>query len=303
MKVLIAGASGLIGSEIRRQLAHTGHEVGILTRPGSHSDSGSTPTWQWQPTTAEIDPESVEWADAVISLNGTSIAKLPWTKSRRRSILESRVSSTRTLARAIAASTEPPAAWVSASAVGFYGSRPGERLTEQAASGEGFLAAVTRRWEAATHAAADSTRIAHARTGIVLSTRAALGPLVTLAKFGLAGRLGSGRQHWPWVSLSDEAAAYVYLATESEIAGPANIAAPSGATSEQVTRAVTRVLRRPHLLPAPAWALRMALGTAADDLLLADQHVVPQRLTEDGFVFGDDDLARTVDEAVAARGE
>ncbi|MCD7101062.1 TIGR01777 family oxidoreductase [Pseudoclavibacter sp. 13-3] len=299
MKVLIAGASGLIGSEIRQQLTDTGHEVGVLTRPGSRPRPDSTLSWQWQPAAGELDPAAIEWADAIVSLNGTSIAKLPWTRSRRHGILTSRIESTRTLARAIAASAAPPKAWVSASAVGFYGSRPGERLTEQADAGEGFLAEVTRRWEAATNAATESTRVAHARTGIVLSTRAALGPLVALAKFGLAGRLGSGRQHWPWVSLRDEAAAYVHLATASEIAGPANIAAPSGATSEQVTRAVTRALRRPHVLPAPAWALRAVLGAAADDLLLADQQVVPERLTGEGFVFGDDDLNRAVREAVS----
>lgn len=287
----MAGASGLIGTEVRRQLVRHGHEVRTLVRRPIRDAA----EWQWDPAAGQVPAEAIEWADAVIGLSGSNLARLPWTHGYKRTILRSRTGPARTLATAIRASQDPPAVWVNASASGIYGHRPGEQLTEASARGTGFLSEVVARWERAAQAD-ERTRVVHARTGIVLALRGALRPLMVTTRLGLAATIGNGRQHWPWISLRDEARAIVHLATGSTLAGPVNLAGPVPATSREITRELAHAMRRPHLFGLPGWALRAGLGTAADDLLLADQHVAPQALVSDGFGFEH----TTVEGAIAA---
>ena len=322
MKVLLAGGSGMVGTAVLAVLRERGHEPRLLVRRSAGDGEVG-----WDPACGELPSEAVAWADAVVSLNGASLTRLPWTRGYRREILGSRVAATALIAKSIAATTgdrspasgEPgrgrgagddessqipedgvgPKVWVSASAVGIYGSRPGETLTEDSPRGAGFLADVVAAWEEAAAPASAATRVVLARTGVVLGPGGALMPLTRLARCGLGGRVGSGRQHWPWISLTDEARAIVHLLEASTLAGPVNLVAPTPATAIDVTRAVARALRRPHVVPAPAWALRAALGDAARDLLLADQFVVPARLSGDGFEFAHTDLVAAVAAGVA----
>lgn len=291
MRILLTGASGLIGSELRRRAA-AAHEVRTLVRrPASDPRE-----YRWDPASGALPIAAIEWADAVISLSGASLSRLPWTASYRAELRESRVTSTAVLARAIAAAARPPSVWVSASAVGIYGDRPGVTLTEQSGRGAGFLADLVTEWEGATAPAAGRTRIVHARTGLVLARRGALKPLILTTRLGLGATVGDGRQMWPWMGLADEARAMLHLASVSELAGPVNLVGPAPATSREITTELASALRRPHLLRLPAFALRAGMGLAAQELLLADQHVVPAALLQDGFVFE----TPTVADAVAA---
>lgn len=291
MRILLAGASGMIGSEVSRR-ATPEHEVRTLVR---RPDLGRT-EYRWDPTVGLLPPEAVEWADAVISLSGASLSRLPWTRAYRAEILRSRTDATSTIARAIAASAQPPSVWVSASAVGFYGDRPGEELSEDSARGTGYLADVVGAWEQATASAAGSTRIVHARTGLVLAREGALKPLILTTRLGLGAAVGNGRQSWPWIGLADEARAMLHLVAHSTISGPVNLVGPTPATSNEITVALARQLRRPHLFRLPRFALKAAMGVAAQELLLADQNVRPHALLQDGFTFID----QTVPDAVAA---
>ena len=278
MKVLVAGGSGLIGQAVLEVLLQRGFEVRQLVRTPPVDDHQLL----WDPDRGELPIPAVTWADAVISLNGASLTKLPWTSAYRRQILDSRLVPTGLIARTIAAAEPKPKVWVSASAVGVYGNRPGEVLTEDSPRGSGFLADVVAKWEQATWPAVGRTRVVLARTGVVLGRGGALSPLVGLARHGLGGNIGNGRQHWPWISIDDEARAIVHLVADSQLTGPVNLTAPESATAGDLTRAVARILHRPHLVPAPAWVLRTALGEAAGELLLADQQVRPARLLGEG---------------------
>jgi uncharacterized protein (TIGR01777 family) len=229
----------------------------------------------------------------VVNLSGASIGHLPWTKPYRRQIMESRVQATRTLTDAMRRASSPPAVLVNASAVGVYGNRPGEELTEESAPGRDFLATVVTAWEAEARLAPAGTRVVMARTGLVLAKGGALKPLLPIVKAGLGGPLGRGTQNWPWVSLHDEAAAIVHLLT-SGLSGPVNIAGPTPASSNAVIRAVAAALRRPFLVPVPEFVLTLALQDAARQLLLADQRVSSAKLQADGFTF----THRTAPEAV-----
>ncbi|NQX33911.1 TIGR01777 family oxidoreductase [Herbiconiux sp. VKM Ac-2851] len=281
--VLIAGGSGFIGTELTRQLRAEGHTVLILVRRPAR-----TPTERsWDPEARWIPSAVVEGADAIVNLSGASISKLPWTLPYKREILQSRVLATSTLADAIARAENPPSVFISGSAVGFYGDRPGETLTEASPLGTGFLAKVTDAWERAAAPAAARTRLVTARTGLVVGKGGgALKPLTLLAKLGLAGPVGSGEQIWPWISLYDEAAALRYLLT-SDLSGPVNLVGPRPAPASEVVRTLAEDLHRPYWLPAPAWALKAALADAGRDLLLADQDVSAQKLLFNGFTFRD----------------
>ena len=294
MKVLIAGASGLIGTALAQTLRDGGHEVRTLVRRPPRNVA----EYSWQPDEGTLAPEPIAWADGVVSLSGAALGRLPWTAGYRRTLYRSRVDSTRTLATAIAASPEPPSVWVSGSAVGYYGDRPGEPLTEDAAPGDGFLAGLVSRWEEATAAARPRTRVVTARTGIVLAQGGALQPLFLTTRLGAGARIGTGRQRWPWISLTDEARAIVHLLTGSDLAGPVNLAAPHPASAADITRELARAMRRPHLLRLPARLLELVMGEPAEELLLADQHVVPRRLLDDGFDFQQPDLSEAITAAL-----
>lgn len=296
MRVLLAGSSGMIGGELRAQLAAAGHEVRRLVR----REPSAPDEFLWDPAERTVDVALFDWADGVVNLSGSSLQRLPWTRATKRRILSSRLQATATLTDGMRRADEPPAVFVSGSAVGYYGDRPGEELTEASAKGDGFLADVVDAWEAAARLAPEATRVALARTGVVIGRGGALKPLLPIAKAGLGGPLGSGRQHWPWVSLHDEAAALVHL-LGSGLEGPVNIAGPTPATAGEVVKALAQAVRRPYGFPVPAFALRLALQDAAQELLLADQRVVPQKLLDDGFVFRDPTVQDAMDRLVEVR--
>nr|WP_240614457.1 TIGR01777 family oxidoreductase [Amnibacterium flavum] len=281
MRVLIAGASGLIGTELQRQLTEAGHEIRTLVRREPKSPTEFT----WAPDAKILDFRLLDEVDAVINLSGASLNHLPWTAGYREQILRSRVKATQALVEAMAMTSSPPPVFLSGSAVGIYGDRPGTRLTEDAAPGEGFLPDVVEAWEAAASLAPDKTRTVFLRTGLVLAPKGgALDPLRLLTKLGISGPLGTGGQHWPWISLHDEAAAIVHLLT-SDLSGPVNLAGPTPATASRIGARLAADLHRPFAIPVPEKVIELALRDAGRELLLASQKVVPARLLADGFAF------------------
>ena len=279
LRVLVAGASGFIGTELVRQLEEAGHDVIQLVR--GQAGPGQK---QWNPTFGEIDLELVGSADAIISLGGASIAKIPWTPAYKRKLLSSRVEVTSTLVKAMHAVDTPPATFLSASAVGFYGDRPGETLTEQSPKGTGVLADIVDRWEAEAIAAPASVRVVRFRTGLVVGEGGAFGPLGFLTKVGLGARIGSGNQYWPWIALYDEAAAIRHLLT-SKLSGAVNLEGQVPATSERITRRLAKVMHRWHPWIIPSFVITTAMGDAGRELLLPSTRIIPKRLLDDGFVF------------------
>ncbi|QWT23480.1 TIGR01777 family oxidoreductase [Subtercola sp. PAMC28395] len=293
--VLIAGGSGFIGTEVSRQLRSSGHVVVNLVRhPTHHPDER-----MWDPDAGWLNPETIERADAVINLSGASISRLPWTLAYKRVILESRVNATSTLASAITKAKNPPTVFLSGSAVGYYGNRPGELLTEASPIGEGFLPKVVDAWEAASRLAEPATKVTNFRTGVVIGKGGLVATLRRIALLGGAGPLGTGEQHWPWISLHDEAAAIVHL-LGSDLTGPVNLAAPTPATASEVMRAIAELVHRPYWLPAPAWAIKGALADAGRELILSDQNESSQLIVADGFTFRDTSLDDTLAAALAS---
>jgi uncharacterized protein (TIGR01777 family) len=295
LTVLISGGSGLIGTELKRQLREDGHRVLSLVRRRPRSENEVN----WAPSAHTIDFSVMDRVDAVVNLSGSSLSRLPWTKQYRKQILASRVQCTKTLAEAMNAVPEPPRVFLSASGVGFYGDRPGVRLTEESAKGAGFLAGVTEVWERAAQLAPEATRVVTLRTGIVIGNGGVLTPLVPLTRLGLGARFGSGGQHWPWIGLHDEAAAIRHLLTSS-LSGPVNLVGPTPATSDRITRLVAERLHRWYNLVIPERVLTIALQDAARDLLLASQRAVPERLLADGFRFRHGTVEEALDAQFAA---
>lgn len=287
MHVLVAGGSGLIGTAVMAECHQRGWEARVLSRATMVAESG----WSWEPHGPGVPPEALLWADAVVNLAGSSISQIPWTAKRKRSIMDSRVASTDMLVDAFHASARPPRVLVSGSAVGFYGDRPGEELTEASAAGTGFLRDVTVAWEGSAAAAGDVTRVALARTGLVLSARGGVLPLIVGSTRWFVGtRFGTGAQVWPWISVRDEARALVHIIETEACIGAVNLVAPVTNTSDDITKAVAHRLHRPRLFPAPAWMISAALGSAGRELLLADQNVLPAVLVSSGFEFVDQSL-------------
>jgi len=288
MRVLVAGASGFIGTELCRQLEADGHTVLRLSRSAPKGKN----QYRWSPSAALVDPEAIESADAVVNLAGATTGRIPWTPGYKREILASRQNGTRTLTAAIGAATHAPKIFLSGSAVGFYGDQPGVPLTESAAKGAGFLSDVVEAWEQAAHLAPSGTRVVTFRTGLVVGRGGAFTPLIPLTNLGLGARMGSGRQDWPWVALYDEAAAIRHLLT-STLVGAVNIAGPEAATSARVTHALAQALHRWDPFIVPTFALKL-LGDAGNDLLLTSEHVIPQKLLADGFVFRYDSVEKAI---------
>jgi uncharacterized protein (TIGR01777 family) len=291
MRILIAGASGLIGTALCRRLSGHGHDVVRLVR----REPTATDERNWSPESGIIDPAAMDGVDAVVNLSGASLSRLPWTRRYRAEILRSRVTATRTLADAMVASSRPPAVFVSGSAVGIYGDRPGLVLDEDSLRGSGFLADVVDAWEKAAALVPEGVRVVTVRTGLVVARGGgALKPVIPLTRIGAGGPLGPGTQYWPWISLADEVAAIEHL-LEADVAGPVNLAGPVPATSDELLRSVARHMHRPYVLRVPARLIELTLGDAGRELLLASQKVSAQRLIDSGFGF----THRTVDEAVS----
>jgi uncharacterized protein (TIGR01777 family) len=280
MRVSITGATGLIGSALVPALVRDGHDVARVGR------TSGVPL-RWDPGTGHVDPEAVAGRDALVHLAGESIASGRWSEARKARIHESRSRGTRVLAEAAARTDPRPAVLVCASAIGFYGDRGEEVLTEASPAGRGFLPEVCRAWEEACAPARDAgIRVAHLRFGMVLSPRGgALARMLLPFRLGAGGVVGSGRQWWSWVALDDVVGAIRHALLTPPVDGPINVAAPNPVTNAEFTRTLGRVLRRPTLVPVPAFAARLAFGEMADALLLASVRVLPRRLQETGFAF------------------
>jgi uncharacterized protein (TIGR01777 family) len=284
VRILVTGASGLVGSALVRCLEAEGHTITCLVRRPPRPGGSQV---LWNPELGSLDAALVEAADALVHLAGESIAAGRWTRARKAGIRDSRVKVTRRLCESLATFSRPPRVVVCASAIGYYGDRSDEVLTEESPPGSGFLAEVCREWEAACELAVRrGIRVVNLRTGMVLSAAGGVLPRMLLPfRMGLGGRIGSGRQYMSWIALEDLVGVIVHALTCDRLAGPVNAVAPNPVTNHEFTRTLGRVLHRPTFLAVPAWAARLAFGEMADTLLLASGRVVPARLAASGFVF------------------
>ena len=285
MIVAVTGSSGLVGSALLPELAARDHRVLRVVRP--QSSAAGADTIRWDPAAGALDAAALEGVDAIVHLAGASVAAGRWNAAHKRRILESRTLPTRLLADACARLGRPPRVLVAASATGWYGARGDESLDEDSTAGAGFLAEVCRAWEAASEPAARAgVRVVTLRIGIALSRRGgALAALLTPFRLGLGGPIGSGRQWMSWIALDDLIGAILHSLTTESLRGPVNAVAPTPVTNREFGRTLGRVLRRPALLPLPAFAARLLLGEMADELLLASQRIRPMRLEATSFAF------------------
>lgn len=286
LRVLISGAGGLIGGALAPLLTTGGHSVVRLAR--AESARGGL---RWNPTAGEIDPAALEGFDAVVHLAGESVARR-WSAEQKTKILNSRVQGTRLLAETLAKLQRPPKTFLCASAVGYYGDQGERPCDESSPSGSGFLAEVCRAWESAADAArAAGIRTVHARFGVVLSPAGgALAKMLPPFRYGLGGRLGTGKQGMSWIALDDAVGAVHHLLMTDRASGPVNVVAPQPVTNAEFTRTLGRVLVRPTVFPVPAAAARLAFGAMADEMLLGGQHVAPRGLEAAAYRFRFPDL-------------
>jgi len=283
MRIAVTGASGLVGGALLPFLSGGGHQIvrlvrGTPTTPDEH---------RWSPESGIVDVDRHGPIDAVIHLAGENVAGRRWTPSFKARIRDSRVGPTRALARSLAAATHTPAVLISASAIGLYGDRGDETLTEASAAGTGFLASVCQEWEAAASPASDAgIRVVHARFGIILDARGgALAKMRLPFSLGLGGPLGTGRQYYSWVSMEDVLGALLYATTRDDLRGPINVTSPQPVTNAEFTRTLGRVLKRPAVIPVPALALTALFGEMAQAELLGSKRVLPAALERAGFEF------------------
>lgn len=292
MRVVIAGSSGLIGTALVSDLRSAGHDVLRLVRkaPAAPDERG------WDPPAGRIDDGTFDGVDAVINLNGVGIADRPWSGARKQLVRDSRTVPTEVLASAVADHGVP--AFLSGSAVGYYGDTGGRAVDESAPSGSGFLAEVCREWEAATQKAQEAgARVVLLRTGLVLSPAGGLlGTLRPLFKAFLGGRLGSGTQYQPWISLDDEVGGVRFALEHDSIVGPVNLTGPTPVTNAQFTRALAAAVGRPTSIPVPAFAIKGVLGAMGEEMLLSGQRAIPAKLQAAGYQF----RHHAVSEALAA---
>jgi uncharacterized protein (TIGR01777 family) len=287
MKVLVSGATGLVGSHFTRLAQAAGHECVALTRsPRTAEDIG------WDPEQQRLDPRHLLDFDAVVHLAGDNIGQGRWTAAKKRRIRDSRVRGTELLCRTLAQLERRPATLVSASAIGYYGDRGDEVLTEQSPPGSGFLADVCRQWELATQPAADAgIRVVNGRIGVVLAADGgALKQMLVPFRLGVGGVIGSGRQVISWISIDDLVAAILFLLQHEQVSQAVNLVAPTPVTNREFTKALGQVLNRPTIVPTPAFAIRLALGEMADELLLSSARVLSHKLTAAGFTFQHPDI-------------
>ncbi len=319
-RIVIGGASGLIGSSLCDSLVSRGDDVLKLVRytpdksgadtafwwdpstgtmiRGAPAEGGSDVSFHWDPVGGTLNPDALEGADAVVVLNGVPIGEKKWTEERKQLILSSRTNAVGTVARTMAAMADPPAVLVTASAVGIYGDRGDEVLDESSSRGEGFFADVCTSWEQAAQPASDAgVRVVHSRTGIVLSGRGgALGEMVPPFKLGIGGRIGDGKQWWSWVSDADCIAAFQHC-IDTDISGAVNLVAPNPVTNAEFTKALGKALHRPTFLPTPKLALKAKLGgELAEAIGYVSHRVQPKALLDAGFEFQHE----TIDQALSA---
>lgn len=289
MRVAVTGSTGFVGRALLRGLLNAGHEPVRVVRSAAPDSIDSV---RWDPAQGRLDPADLDGIDAVVHLAGESIGRRRWSEAQKRLIRDSRTDSTALLAETLAGAESGPGLLISASAVGFYGSRGDEVLDETSAGGDDFLASVCRDWEAAADPArAAGIRVVHPRIGVVLGpSGGALGNLLPLFRLGLGGRIGDGSQWVSWITLPDLAAALVWL-LDAEVEGPVNLTAPAPVTNLELTRTLGRVLRRPARLPAPKPALWARLGRElAEALLYSSTRALPEVLKRHNFPFAHPDL-------------
>jgi uncharacterized protein (TIGR01777 family) len=288
MTILVAGGTGFLGTALSERLRADGHRVIVLTRrPRTLHEI------QWSPAERPLHedrpPEwirAIDGADAVINLAGESIAGRRWTQARKHAIRASRVEATRALVAAITTATHIPPVFISSSAIGIYGSLGDQPVTEQASPGDDFLASVCRDWEALALEATATSRVVLLRTGLVLAREGGALPQLALPFTLFAGGpVGTGRQYMSWISVTDWVGMVRWALSTSSVSGPLNLTAPSPVTNAQFARVLGRVLHRPALIPAPSFALRIALGEMADALILGGQRVLPAKAQALGFEF------------------
>jgi len=289
MKILVTGATGLVGSALLPRLQKAGHEVGKLVRPGTLPSPGDV---KWDPVAGTIDNAGLEGIDALIHLAAESIAEGRWTKAKKQRIRVTRVRGTGILAHALADLEKPPATFICASAIGFYGDRGDETVDEESPPGGGFLAEVCKEWEsAAVPAESRGIRVVKLRFGVILAGEGgALKKMLIPFKMGVGGKLGSGNQYMSWISIDDAVGAIIHCLETSSLRGPVNIVTPNAPTNAEFTKILGGVLRRPTVLPAPAPAMKLLLGQMADELLLSSTRVKPTKLMESGYEFEQADL-------------
>ncbi|HZI18822.1 MAG TPA: TIGR01777 family oxidoreductase [Pyrinomonadaceae bacterium] len=301
MKVIVSGATGLVGRALVRSLLADSHEVTKLVRGGAQEfRAPGTSAVRWDPDKGEIDAAALEGHDAAVHLAGEPVAEGRWTEEKKRRIRDSRVLGTALLADALARLNRSPRVLVAASATGFYGDRGPEKLDEESAPGEDFLSRVCREWEEAARPAAEAgVRLVHLRIGVVLSGEGgALPKMLAPFKLGLGGRIGGGGQYMSWVALEDVVGVARRALEDDSMSGPYNVVAPEPVTNGEFTRALGRVLNRPTVFAAPAFALRLVYGEMADALLLSGARVYPKRLLEAGYEFALPGLEGTLRQAL-----
>lgn len=288
MRIVIAGASGLIGTHLSATLRSAGHDVVALVRrvPASASEI------RWDPAEGRLDPQALFGSDAVVNLSGAGIGDRLWTPRRIDELFSSRLDATRTLTGAMKKLDNPPRTFLSQSASGYYGDAGAAVLPESASPGTGVLSRLCLDWEAAAHEAPAGVHVVTSRTGIVLSrSGGALGRLLPLLRLGLGGPLGNGRQYWPWITLPDVSAAFMFLVS-SGMRGPVNVCAPESADVNSLVAALASALHRPAVLRVPSPALRLVMGKLADELVLPSQRMEPARLSGAGFRWQHPSLAQ-----------
>ena len=294
MRVLISGASGLVGTELARQLTQGGHEaLRLVRRRAKAADEIS-----WNPAKGEIDPEIMESVDAVVNLAGATTGRIPWTAKYKKEIVASRLDSTRTLVTAINRASNPPKVLVSGSASGFYGEGGSSWLSEESPKGTGFLSDLANNWE--QEAMKARARVVLIRTTLVMSRKkGALGPLMPLLKLGVGGPIGSGKQFWAWINLVDEAAAIIHLINTPGTNGPYNLTTPEPATCEEMIVGLGKGIGRPTFFRIPEFLMKLFIGEAAEELLLVSQKMTANKLLASGFRFRYPDLKSSIDWVVA----
>lgn len=290
-RVVVTGASGLVGSTLCPLLSTGGHSVATLSR----SEPTDENEYQWDPANGRLDPLVLANSDVVIHLAGESIVGR-WTKEKKERIRRSRIDSTRLIAETMAKMPDGPRTLVVASATGLYGDRGDEELNEQSQSADDFLGSVCREWEASADAARDAgIRVVHVRLGLVMSRNGgALANMLLPFQLGVGGPVGSGEQYWSWISLDDAASIFAWAALTETVQGPVNATAPTPVTSRQFAKVLGRVLRRPALLPLPKIAVRAVFGEMGDTLLLSSTRVYPKATQDHGYKFRFDDLEETL---------
>ena len=297
MKILLSGSGGLIGKALIESLMADGHEISRLVRKGSRPASSGDIIWEPENPDFKLNPALLEPFDSIVNLAGEPIFSLRWTERKKERIRQSRVIGTRILAEALSKLDGFQGSFICASAIGFYGNRGSEILTEPSSSGNNFLASIAKEWEAASNPAADAgVRTVNARIGIVLSRQGGtLQAMLPVFRIGLGGRLGNGKQYMSWIDIDDLVSIFKLLIEDDSISGPVNLVSPNPVTNYEFTVALANSIGIMAAIPLPSFLLKLLFGQMADELLLASTRVLPDKITTHGYLFEYPDLQKSLD--------